>query len=222
MRTRDVSFNVAKALKKAGYNQNPYKTELWYLEDGTSVGNEAVIDGDVDVKTCYAAPNCMDVWEWLWEKKNIKIEIYDQMTAHLPQYGNHKFNSGCDICSNIYDAIEFLAAQNQIGCDDTDKRITFFLDSKRLKSNPYCYCTYQDTEEAIKRGAKDIYTTSLANLSFDLLDKDYVIVLCKNGKYIRVFPGMQLKNGHRIRRGYNIVKLVCAGVFDDEFIEEDE
>ena len=89
MRTRDVSFNVAKALKKAGYKQSPYNTDLWYLEDGTSVGNEAVIDGDVDVNTCYAAPNCMDVWEWLWEKKNIKIEIYDQMTAHLPQYGQY-------------------------------------------------------------------------------------------------------------------------------------
>lgn len=57
-----VSFEVAKAIKEAGY---PQKCGLWYNKKGIEFSYTE------DYSECYARPTYLDVWLWLWrEKKN--------------------------------------------------------------------------------------------------------------------------------------------------------
>lgn len=73
--------------------------------------------------------------------------------------------------------------------------------------------TYDHTKRAIELGYELIYTTSMANFSFDLLDIGYQIFLVKNRKVVEIKPGMpELEKD--LRKEHNILKLFLAGVFD--------
>lgn len=68
---KEVSFKIAKAIKKAGYPQdrssncyNAYTGEFHY----TSCSDSWLKDGDyID------APTYLDAWLWLWREKKIAI-----------------------------------------------------------------------------------------------------------------------------------------------------
>ena len=61
-----VSFEVAKAIKEAGYPQ--LGVELWYTIEGKYINGCS--------KERYAiCPTCLEAWIWLWQNKNIKIVV---------------------------------------------------------------------------------------------------------------------------------------------------
>lgn len=67
-----------------------------------------------------------------------------------------------------------------------------------------------------------IRTTSMVDLSFDLLDEGWYdkIFLHENGKILEMYPGMITPGGKEIRKHHNIQKLWMAGVWDDYFYPE--
>lgn len=82
-----VSFEVAKAIKEAGY---PQESDKVYLPDGVFCN---YISHFINY---YAAPTYFDVWLWIWREKKIAIPVdyfgYDNnyWTSCVP-LGNDKF-----------------------------------------------------------------------------------------------------------------------------------
>lgn len=112
-----VSFEVAKALKEAGYPQNPYNTTLWFNLNGEQISDDAVIDDDVDINTVCAAPTYFEAWVWLFNKKDIVIEPKCQINDN----GKCYWENGYIDCT-YYDQEEALEAA-----------IEYIVASKRLK-----------------------------------------------------------------------------------------
>lgn len=104
----------------------------------------------------------------------------------------------------------------------TMKTFTLYLDYKSLDDQcDYLQCikTYDETERAIDDGEEDIKTTSLASLTFDLLTLGYRIFIVRNGIKKEFYPGMDSKSTNKdIRFQHNIMKLIRAHVFDNDFI----
>ena len=99
------------------------------------------------------------------------------------------------------------------------KEIHFYLDK------PYCddshaICelveTYDETEAQITAKKEKIHTTSLASITFDLLDLNYRIFLHRNNKVLECKPGMD-GTEKDIRYEHNIFRLIRAKVFDNYF-----
>lgn len=79
-----VSYEIAKALKEAGYPQA--NNDLYYNENGT-------------IRCCsphtftvtYACPTYLDTWLWLWREKKIQIVAEPRTTVRCyikaPFYG---------------------------------------------------------------------------------------------------------------------------------------
>lgn len=105
----------------------------------------------------------------------------------------------------MYNYIISLLNQDDI----KDKEIHFYCEWEGIVST----YSYQGTLDEINRSKKIIRTTSLANLSFDLIDKGYNIYLHKNDKVFKLKPGMVL-NGKKIRKEHNLLKMLLAGCFD--------
>ena len=105
------------------------------------------------------------------------------------------------------------------------KKIYFcvdFLSLSRLTDDIYIYDStyyYDFTQQMIDDRCNNIITTSLAHLSFDLIDLGYDIYLCYKNKDVKIEPGMQLHiDGSpckEVRRGHNIFKMFRAGVFNE-------
>ena len=99
------------------------------------------------------------------------------------------------------------------------KEIHFYLD-KSYCDNPYAICelveTYDETETQIHSKKEEIHTTSLASITFDLLDLGYRIFLHRNNKVLECKPGMD-GTEKDIRYEHNIFRLISAKVFDDYF-----
>lgn len=104
--------------------------------------------------------------------------------------------------------------------------ITDSLDKYKglLSDSEITLCTtYADTGYAINQRTYKIATTSIANMSFDLLDHGYDIFLCRNGYSIQLYPGMRMVGLAKvIRRSHNILRLFLAGFFDKEFDDDIE
>ena len=96
-------------------------------------------------------------------------------------------------------------------------KITFYLDKVPENLKDSVLTTYCETCEAIHSGIDDIHTTSLANMSFDLIDCGYDIFAVKNGKKIHFYPGMDNKANKDIRKGHNLQRLIVSGFFNDDF-----
>lgn len=97
------------------------------------------------------------------------------------------------------------------------KEIHFFVDNYGLGVRRYV-TDYVTTGKLIARGEEIIHTTSMAHLSFDLLDQGYRIFVHKNYKCIEFKPGMDNPMNKDIRRANNILKMFIAGCFDEMFI----
>lgn len=72
-----VSFEVAKALKEAGYPQ-------WSVEEADNSKLAYDCEGelweiryfDQNPQDYYTAPTYLDVWLWLWREKDMKLLFY--------------------------------------------------------------------------------------------------------------------------------------------------
>lgn len=115
-----------------------------------------------------------------------------------------QFKKGFE-CKKMYNYIISLLNQDKI----ENKEIHFYCEWEGIVST----YSYQGTLDEINRSKKIIRTTSLANLSFDLIDKGYNIYLHKNDKVFKLKPGMIL-NGKKIRKEHNLLKMLLAGCFD--------
>lgn len=89
---KKVTFNTAKALKKAGYPQNPYNDTLWFDLNGEQSSDEAVIDGDVDIDAVCAAPTYLEARLWLWRKKRWFIQIQPFKDKFCYQILDHHYD----------------------------------------------------------------------------------------------------------------------------------
>lgn len=100
---------------------------------------------------------------------------------------------------------------------NTDKTITFILDHTQPQNEDTTVCyTYLETFSAIKHREKNIVTYSLANISFDLLNYGYKIVIKNKDKSIELFPGMKSIGQKEIRYSHNMLRVIMAGYFDDD------
>ena len=102
------------------------------------------------------------------------------------------------------------------------KEIHFYLDVifdykfRTMSPDSVCCSCYDSTELAINTGIEEIHTTSLASITFDLINLGYRIFLHRNNKVLECKPGME-GTEKDIRMEHNIFKLIRAKVFDDYF-----
>lgn len=113
MKQKPVSYEVAKALKEAGYPQK--NNDLYYNENGT-------------VRCCsphtftvtYACPTYIDTMLWLWREKDIQIDIVStfEQTCFVAVWksGNRIFSQCKNIAPEeaIAKAIDYLVENNLI------------------------------------------------------------------------------------------------------------
>ena len=114
--------------------------------------------------------------------------------------------------------------------DDVVEAFTNETDEKEIhfyKDYPYShdifmlYTTHNGTKWAINNNVREIHTTSLSNISFDLLDHNYRIYLHENNRVLECKPGMD-GTEKDIRKAHNIFRIIVAGVFDNYFYNENE
>lgn len=82
-----VTFEVAKAIKEAGYPQKLQEGTAFYAENGLMDVYDSELYELFDPMYC-TAPIYLEVWLWLW-KRGVKIELgndYDNDTI-IPFYG---------------------------------------------------------------------------------------------------------------------------------------
>ena len=95
------------------------------------------------------------------------------------------------------------------------KEIHFHLDA------PYdparTFHTYDGTKGAIEKGREIINTTSIANISFGLLDLGYRIFVHRNGRILECKLGSMDGTEKEIRRGHNLLRLILGHTFDEYF-----
>ena len=95
------------------------------------------------------------------------------------------------------------------------KEIHFHLD---FSYDPdHTFKTYDGTNWAIERGKDIIHTTSIANISLDLLDLGYRIFVHRNGRVLECKLGSMDGTEKEIRKAHNILKLIMGHVFDRYF-----
>lgn len=99
------------------------------------------------------------------------------------------------------------------------KEIHFYLD-RSYCNDPKVICElcelYDETEAQINAQKEEIHTTSLASITFDLLDLGYRIFLHRNYKILECKPGMD-GTEKDIRYEHNIFRLIRGGHFDNYF-----
>lgn len=96
--------------------------------------------------------------------------------------------------------------------DDTNLREYGYSEDEWLYTN-----SYLGTEKAILNKEPKIITTSLAHISFDLLELGYELyVFTWNAKMVKFYPGMDNSHNKDIRFAHNIRKLIIGGAFDED------
>lgn len=110
---KTVSFEVAKAIKEAGYPQVGY---YWYSPQGV----ECYSESDLDEVGYVSAPTYLQVWLWLWREKKIclfnvgTIENKAIIDIVLDGVYQHTTTSYSDPEEAIIEAIEYLVENDLI------------------------------------------------------------------------------------------------------------
>lgn len=100
-----VSFEVAKAIKEAGYPQG--ETDQCFDSKGVlhyTSSSDSWLDNDIYIDV----PTYIEVWLWLWREKNIKYEIVKSGDKVLCKEEPYKFFYMKDPEEAIIAAIEYL------------------------------------------------------------------------------------------------------------------
>lgn len=88
------------------------------------------------------------------------------------------------------------------------KKIYFCVDSisarKFAATGIGLIYTYYGTQQEIERGTNRIATTSLAHLTFDVINMGYDVYLCYKNKKVKIEEGMQLNES-----GYCLSEPSC-------------
>lgn len=66
-----ITFEVAKAIKEAGFPQN--FTNIYYTIDGVLFDWNSIETWNNKYYNKISCPTYLDVWLWLWREKGIKI-----------------------------------------------------------------------------------------------------------------------------------------------------
>lgn len=120
-----VSYEVAKALKEAGYPQeyDVFGGTTCHYKNENTIQHHSMIGLYEDIEC--AAPTYLDVWLWLWREKKIRIEtgdmgiykIYDA-TEWVDNYGYHLIDLSNNVLNDpeeaIVKAIDYLVENNLI------------------------------------------------------------------------------------------------------------
>lgn len=105
--------------------------------------------------------------------------------------------------------------------NNSRKEIHFYLDEVTVpfpvSSDVEFHTTYDSTNKAIMRGVAKIHTTSLANISLDLLDLGYRIFAHRNNKTLECKLGSMDGTEKEIRKPHNILRLIMGHHFDKYF-----
>lgn len=104
---KGVSFEVAKAIKNAGYPQYGY-CEEYYTSEGKVVSKFCDMN-----KLIFPAPTYLEVWLWLWREKGIKYEIVKSGDKVLCKEEPYKFFYMKDPEEAIIAAIQYIV-ENQL------------------------------------------------------------------------------------------------------------
>lgn len=106
-----VSFEVAKALKEAGY---PQEGDWWYSQDGDDL-SDCLMPNYQE----FYAPTYLDAWLWLWREKKKWIDIIYSLDEDGWTFGQNPSPCDCGLYSDPEEAIEAA--------------IDYIVASKRLK-----------------------------------------------------------------------------------------
>lgn len=100
--------------------------------------------------------------------------------------------------------------------DIKEKEIYFY---KEYPLNGKCgiYVTFNETKNAINRNDRIIHTTSLCNISLNLLDSGYRIFLHENDMYLEIKIGKVYGTNIEIKNGDNLLEMLMSNAFDDYF-----
>lgn len=113
MSQKIVSYNVAKALKEAGYPQECKDGTIYYAENGLKWKYDSETYDMYDDPVYCICLTYIDAWLWLWNTKNIKIEVADK-----PYFAKAKVMGKFFVETNpeeaIAKAIDYLIENNLI------------------------------------------------------------------------------------------------------------
>lgn len=102
-----VSFEIAKAIKEAGYPQGMENT-AYYNEDGVLV-KPFVFNGGNEIAD---APTYLEVWLWLWREKTINVTPI--MTTGIVEFWSRDGKIHFDPEECIEQSIKHLVDNNLI------------------------------------------------------------------------------------------------------------
>ena len=109
MAQKIVSFEVAKALKEAGYPQGKENT-AYYNELGMLVKPNIYCGG----KEIADAPTYIEVWLWLWREKKEYLNILPCCETQASVINHEHIFKGLDPEKAIAKAIDYLVENNLI------------------------------------------------------------------------------------------------------------
>lgn len=117
---------------------------------------------------------------------------------------------------NYYrNTINFFVDKIETDPNELQKRNGLKYD-KETEYMKYRICnTFKETEEALQDHIDNIFTTSLINLSFDLIEFGYDIYIESENVRIQLTPGMSIDNDKELRYGHNLRRILLGHALDD-------
>lgn len=105
-----------------------------------------------------------------------------------------------------------------------NKEIHFLADYWSFSVNGYKVAvTHSEFQGEFSSDIPIIYTTSLVDMSFDLVDKGYRIYLHENQKVLELFDGLEIPGtGKQLRKAHNLIKLWKGKAFWGYFYDDRE
>ena len=110
------------------------------------------------------------------------------------------------------------------------KEIYFCIDrksedyfSETFIDSAYVCLFYNSAENSIRHGNTPIVTTSLAHLSYELMDEGYNIYLCSRDKKVKVEEGIDIYSVAKLdRHNFPVLLDVLLGGGFDRYFGKDE
>lgn len=101
------------------------------------------------------------------------------------------------------------------------KEIYFCIDGAAFQNfgSSGIHCVYEGVVQELREGSPKIVTSSMANLSFDLVTMGYDVYLCYRDRKVKIEEGVILKSGRELDSTCEFtddwLELFIDGEFDD-------